>query len=206
MRIPPQTSHVRVVLAGPHPGQHVLHRAAVLTLPAAGPPHRPVHFSTTSSTGALLVQPVDVLRGHDAVQLPQPLEVDDRFVAGVGLGSERRVGGALAPRLSPDLRIGEVVLDRRHLLRRRVLRPHALRTPEVGDARVREMPAPVSTVIRSASRPTAAPDPPVRRHPWVPVCPAIDFLSRDLRDTHDGHRLPHHPTDPAREVLCPSPP
>ena len=80
-----------------------------------------------------LVQLVDVLR-HERVQLAAPLERDERAVAGVRLGAPGRRVEARAPGRPPHLGFGEVVLDRRLLLGRRVLRPHAARPAEVGDA------------------------------------------------------------------------
>src|SRR3989441_9605831 len=81
------------------------------------------------------MEPVDVL-GDQRVELAPVLEGDEGAVAVVRFRLPgRRVEPAL-PRALPHLGVGDVVLQRRYLLGLRVLRPDALRPPEVRDARV----------------------------------------------------------------------
>ena len=70
------------------------------------------------------------------VQRGAGLEVGERAVTGVRLGVPHGPLDPVAPRLLPELGIGDVVPDVGAALGRRVLRPHALRPAEVGDARL----------------------------------------------------------------------
>ena len=71
-----------------------------------------------------------------ATSLPWRSSSTSAAVPGVRLGRPGRRAQPVLPRGAAHLRIGEVVLDRRRLLGRRVLRPHPVRPAEVGDARV----------------------------------------------------------------------
>ena len=69
--------------------------------------------------------------------LPHPLEVDQRLVSRARCRGPRRVVQPLLPRVSADLRVGQIRVDVDQAHRRGVRRPHAVRTAVVGDARVR---------------------------------------------------------------------
>ena len=116
--------------------QGLLHRSGLATAHAHDRSHGAVHLDDQVRVDAgSLVQLVDVLR-HDGVELPRTRQLDDREVAGVRLGVPGRRVAPSSPGLLAHLGIVHVVLKGGHLLGRGVLRPDAVRAPEVGDARV----------------------------------------------------------------------
>ena len=134
-RMPPQSRQCGIVFAGAHPGQRLLHRRPPAALPAHHPAHAAVHLDhQRRRLAGALVQLVDVL-GDERMQLAALLERHQRAVAGVRRRAPGRRIEARAPRGLAHLRLGEVVLDRRLLLGRRVPRPHAARAAEIGNAR-----------------------------------------------------------------------
>ena len=80
-----------------------------------------------------VVQAVDVL-GDERVHVRDARELGDGAVPGVRLGAPHLGAQPVLPRELPHLGIRHVVLQRRGLLGRGVLRPHAVRAAEVGDA------------------------------------------------------------------------
>ena len=134
LRIPPQNRH----------GGSSSPASTRSSVSSIGPRHpHPMHFTIAhvavdldDDLGRLpgeVVQPVDVL-GHEHVQRALALELDEREVRRVRLRVPHLAGAPVLPRPPPDLRIRHVVLQGRGLLGVRVLRPHAVRTAEVGDA------------------------------------------------------------------------
>jgi hypothetical protein len=83
-----------------------------------------------------LVEPIDVL-GRDRTQPLGPLERDECAMPGTRFGRPRGMMHAFLPGPGPDRRISQVSIDREEGLRRGILGPHALRTAEVRDARLR---------------------------------------------------------------------
>jgi len=132
--IPPAIAALRIVLAGAHAIEHLLHRPAHAAAPAHELAHRAVHLDhELRRVAGDLVQLVDVLR-DERVQLASLLQSNQSKMTRVG---PRRPGGArqpVLPRGSAHLGIGKVVVDVGKLLGERILRPHALRAAEVGDA------------------------------------------------------------------------
>ncbi len=126
----------RVGLAGAHAGERTLHRSPLVARQAHHLAHGAVDLDDAGRVGAgLLVKAVDVL-GDQRVELPAPLEGDERAVPGVGLGRPRRRVEPALPRELTDLGVGHVVLERRHLLGLGVLGPDALRAAKIRDARL----------------------------------------------------------------------
>ena len=81
------------------------------------------------------MQAVDVL-GDERIEDAAPLQGDERAVPGVGLPVVNGHLQPAAPRALAHLGIGDVVLDRGHLLGLRVLRPHALGAAKIRNAGV----------------------------------------------------------------------
>jgi hypothetical protein len=102
-----------------------------------------------------LVQPVDVL-GDEGVQTTSALELVHQLVPPVRLGGPHRRVEPVEPGRTAHLRVGEVVLDVRRLLGGRVAGPDPFRAAKSGMPESVEMPAPVSTTIRSAAATAAA--------------------------------------------------
>ena len=143
----------RVLLAGPDPVEGGLDRAASTARQARRLVDRAVHLDHLVRVGAGgLVQAVDVL-GDQRVQHAPALELEQGLVAGV-----RRAAVLQPGRAGPARRAGrtsgsrDVELDVRRLLGLRVLRPDALRAPEVGDAAVGRDAGPGEHADRSPRR------------------------------------------------------
>ena len=168
--------------------------------------HHIVPWTSTTSSGSvpgLLVQPVDVL-GDDGVQLALALELDDRPVAGVRLGVPRRRLEAAVPRRPAHVGVGEVVLRASPSSRRAGFFVHTPFGPrKSGMPESVEMPAPVSTVIRSASA-THSAALGSRRSASTSIPRVSRGVSHSAGSRHPG-QVPTslRPDLPAREVLRP---
>ena len=131
-RMPPQSVHGGIVLAGQQAHQRLLHRPLPAAAHAHHLEHRAVHLDhALGRIARLLMQAVDVLRDQ-RVQLAAPLERDDGLVARVRLRLPRRMHQPRLPRLLAYRRIGHVIADVGELLRLRIARPHALRPATPG--------------------------------------------------------------------------
>ena len=191
----------RILLAGPDPLERLGHRPAVVATPAPCPPHRAVDLDHQLDVGAgLLVQAVDVL-GDDGVQLAPALQLDDRVVATVRLGPPPGIGSAVAPGLPADVGIGEVVLERRRLLGAGFLVQTPCGPRKSGMPESVEIPAPVRTVIRSASsiHPRTVSRSSTSESVTSQVSPRVFRFGR-FGTPMRGTDLLHAPTDPTREV------
>ena len=127
----------RVVLAGAHPVERLGHRPAVAALPAAAstascraprspcPGRCPACWCSSSMFWVTTARSLPCRSSSTIARWP-------------AFGSASHAGESqpVLPREPAHLRVGEVVLQRRRLLGRRVLRPHPVRPAEVGDARV----------------------------------------------------------------------
>ena len=127
---------MRIELSRAHALEHRLHRSP----PAAAPAHRLAHGAVDLNDpmrriAGSLVQFIDVLRDK-RVQLPAPLQRDQRQVARVGLRLPCRMSETAPPGVFPHLPIGKIVLQRRELFRGGIPGPHALRPAEVGYPRI----------------------------------------------------------------------
>jgi hypothetical protein len=124
----------RIDLAGANSLQHVLHRRA----PAAAPAHRAAHRAVNLDdpqrrVPGPLVQLIDVL-GDQRVQLAALLQFHQRQVATIRARLPRGMRDTAAPRGLAHLRVGQVGLQRRLLLGRRIGGPQAQRAAKIGDA------------------------------------------------------------------------
>src|SRR5690606_1316712 len=125
---PAAAQAARVFLARPDTRQRAFHRRAVAALPAHDAANGAVHFDDAlRRIAGALMQLVDVLR-DEAVQPALAFELDQSLVAGIRTGRPGRVAKPRLPCGLAHLGVGQVVLDRRLLLGRRVPRPDALRT------------------------------------------------------------------------------
>src|SRR5207302_3964032 len=115
-------------------GQRVRHRLTNLTGQTHDPVDRPLTLDVLGRA-VTLVQAVDVLR-DDGNELAGLLEISESAVSGVGLRRPDRMLPARLPRPATDLRVRDVVLQRRHPLRLRVASPHSVGPTKVRDSRV----------------------------------------------------------------------
>ena len=126
----------RVGLAASHPLMDRLTRLAVAADEAHDVAGRAVYLDRSCRVGpGFLMQPVDVLR-HQCVEATAALELDERAVPRVGLGVPQRRRESVLPGAPAMFGIGQVGLQRHRLLGLGVLRPQAVRSPEILNARI----------------------------------------------------------------------